>query len=60
MTDKLKSRKFWMAAVTGLLVILNDGIGLNLPSEAIKNVVEVVIAYIIGQGAVDAVSSLKK
>jgi uncharacterized membrane protein len=60
MKDKLKSRKFWMAVVTGLLVILNDGLGLNLPSDAIKSVVEVVIAYIIGQGAVDAVSSLKK
>lgn len=58
--NKFKSRKFWMALVTGLLIIANDGLGLNLPSEAIKQVVEVVIAYIIGQGAVDAVSSLKK
>jgi len=58
--NKIKSRKFWMAVVGALLVVLNDGLGLNLPTESIKTVAEVIIAYIIGQGAVDAVSSLKK
>ena len=58
--EKLKSRKFWIAVVTALLVVANDGLGLNLPADSIKTVAEIVIAYIIGQGAVDAVSSLKK
>jgi len=50
---KLKSRKFWMAVVTALLIVLNDGLGLELPTEAIMTVAGVVIAYILGESAVD-------
>lgn len=51
---KLKSRKFWMAVVVGLLTIANDGLGLGLPEEAIMTVAGVVIAYILGESFVDA------
>jgi uncharacterized membrane protein len=51
--SKLKSRKFWMAVVTGLLIVLNDGLGLELPTEAIMTVAGVVIAYILGESGVD-------
>lgn len=50
---KFKSRKFWMAVVTGLLVVANEGLGLNLPSEAVLTVAGVAISYILGQGYVD-------
>ena len=52
--EKLKSRKFWMAVATALLIILNDGLGLDLPKEATLQLAAVVIAYIIGEAAVDA------
>lgn len=52
--QKLKSRKFWMAVVSGLLVIANQGLDLNLPEEAINAVAAVVIAYIVGEAYVDA------
>jgi uncharacterized membrane protein len=56
--DKFKSRKFWMAVVTGALVVLNQGLDLNLPEDAIMTVAAIAISYIIGQGVVDA--ALKK
>jgi len=49
-----KSRKFWMAVVSGALVVCNQGLGLNLPEEAIMTVAGVAIAYILGEAYVDA------
>lgn len=54
MKEKLKSRKFWVAVFSALIVILNDGLGLNLPGEEIKTVAAIVIAYLLGQSYVDA------
>jgi len=51
--SKFRSRKFWMAVVAGLLVVCNEGLGLDLPTEAIMTVAAVVIAYILGEAAVD-------
>jgi hypothetical protein len=34
--NKIKSRKFWMAVVGALLVVLNDGLGLNLPQSQLR------------------------
>ncbi len=52
-TKKLKSRKFWMAVVSAAVAIANDGLGLNLPQEAIMTVAGVAIAYILGEAYVD-------
>ncbi|MED0678633.1 hypothetical protein P4S83_16610 [Aneurinibacillus thermoaerophilus] len=57
MKNKLKSRKFWMAVVTAGLVIANEGLELNLPSESILSISGLVIAYILGQSHVDAKKS---
>lgn len=50
---KFKSRKFWMAVVAGLLVIANEGLGLDLPTESIMTVAAVVIGYILGEAYID-------
>lgn len=50
---KLKSRKFWMAVVSGLLIIGNEGLGLDLPNEAIMTVAGVAITYILGESYID-------
>jgi len=42
-----------MAVVAALLVIANEGLGLNLPEEAIMTVAAVVIGYILGESYVD-------
>jgi len=53
MKSKLFSRKFILTVATALLTVLNDGLGLNLPSESILTITGVVAAYVIGQGYVD-------
>lgn len=57
---KLKSRKFLMALVGGLLVVLNKGLDMGLPEDAITNLVWLLSAYILGESAVDAVASRPK
>ena len=54
MEKKLKSRKFWMAVISALLVITNDGLGLGLDKEAILAFAGIVMTYIFGQAHVDA------
>jgi uncharacterized membrane protein len=58
--DKLKSRKFWMAVIGGLLIVANDGLGLNLPKEAVMALAAVILSYIFGEAAVDAARALKR
>ena len=58
--EKLNSRKFWVAVVTALLVVANQGLDLKLPEDAIMKIVQLAMIYIFGQGAVDFASGLKK
>lgn len=51
--DKLKSRKFWVSVVAGLLIVLNDGMGMNLDNNTILGFSGIVISYVLGQSAVD-------
>ena len=55
--DKLRSRKFWIAIVGGLLIILNDQFGWGLDEASVNQFVTIAVGYILGQGAVDAVSA---
>lgn len=55
--ERLKSRKFWITVVTGLVVTLNDALGIGLDEDTITQVVTVVAAYVVGQGVVDATIS---
>lgn len=52
--EKLKSRKFWMAVIAGALVVANEGLDLNLPTDTIQTFAGLVISYILGQSFVDA------
>lgn len=51
--NKFKSRKFWMAVVAGGLVVANEGLGLDLPTESVMTVAGVIVGYIIGESYVD-------
>ena len=57
MSDKFKSRKFWMTVVGALLVIANKGLDLNLPEDAILTVAGLIISYVLVQGYVDSKQS---
>lgn len=50
---RLMSRKLWVAVITGVLVIANEGLGLNLPKEEIMTVAGIAMSYILGQSYVD-------
>ena len=43
-----KSRRFWAAMVTSVIVAFNETLGLNLTPEQINNLVMVVGAWVIG------------
>ncbi len=51
--NKLKSRKFWMAIVSGLLVVFNKGLGIDLPEEGILGISGIALGYLASQGWVD-------
>ena len=53
MSSKFKSRKFWMAVVSGLLVIANDGLELGLPSETVIAFAAIVIGWVFAEAYVD-------
>ena len=52
--NKLKSRKFWMAVVTAVLIVLNDGLDLGIDTETVIAFAGIVATFIIGESAVDA------
>lgn len=47
------SKKLFMAIVSGVLVIANDGLDLGLPTESVIAIAGVAAAYIFGQSVVD-------
>lgn len=57
--QKLTSRKFWMAVVGAVLMVANEGLGLNIPSDVIIPFAALIISYILGEGAVDVARTLK-
>ena len=59
MLSKLKSRKFILAVVGGLLIILNQGLDLNLPEGTILAFAGLLASYLIGQSVVDAAGNGK-
>lgn len=58
--DKLKSRKFILSIVAGLLIVANDGLDMGLDPATITNFVTLIIGYVFGQGAVDVAAHFKK
>lgn len=51
--QKLKSRKFILAVGTGLLIILNEGLGLGISNESVMYFVGIIATWIVGESAID-------
>jgi len=49
----LKSRKFWAAILTALVMFINYYTGIELDVESMLAVVLPIVAYIIGEAIVD-------
>ena len=52
---KLGSRKLWAAVIGAAMVALGGQLG--LPEDTTDKLVAIIVAYIIGQGAVDAMAA---
>jgi hypothetical protein len=52
--NKLKSRKFWIAVVSGVLLIVKEGMGIEVDSETVLAFAGIVATWILGESAVDA------
>ena len=50
---KMIGSKKAIAAVTGMIVVGASRLGLDLPEETVGNVVNLIMAYIVGQGFAD-------
>ncbi|HHY70628.1 MAG TPA: hypothetical protein GX519_03020 [Thermoanaerobacterales bacterium] len=50
----LLSRKFWIAIITALTMILADNFGLEIDPEVIVAIILPVVAYILGESYIDA------
>lgn len=55
MSEKFKSRKFWMALLAVLIAFCNEQFNWGMDESAVNQIVATIGLYIIGQGAVDAV-----
>lgn len=56
---KLKSRKFWITVTSAILLVLNEGLGLEVPTDVIIPFVYLVLGYVFVEGAADVVSRIK-
>lgn len=57
MMDKFKSRKLWVTVIGGAITVFAESLGLE--TEAANQIVQLVSAYILGQGAVDVAGVIK-
>ena len=56
MKTKLTSRKFWVAVLGAILTVVSEGLGQEVPWEAVG----ILVAYILGEGASDVVGTFKR
>lgn len=52
--NKFKSRKFWMAVITGILIVLNDGLDLGIDQDTVLAFAGIMATFILGEAGVDA------
>lgn len=50
---KFKSRKFWMAVISALLVILNEGLDLGIDEQTVLAFAGIIMSFIFGEAYVD-------
>ena len=57
---KFISRKLLVAILTPILIGINAGLDHPLDPEAVRNIIAVAVAYLVGQSAVDALDKHKE
>lgn len=59
-TNRLKSRKFWVLIAFGFVATVLDELGVDITEEELRNITYVVMLYLGGQSAVDSVTEYFK
>lgn len=62
MLDKLKlflSRKLLVTVLTGIFLGVNANLDNPLDPEAVRNIVTVIVSYLLGQSVVDVVTAAR-
>jgi len=49
-----RTSKFWLAVVSALLIVANEGLGLNIPTDVVMAFAALIISYILGDSVVTA------
>lgn len=57
--QKLTSRKFLMAVGAAMLIVLTQGLDISVDETLYNQLLSIVVAYIVGEGAVDVARILK-
>ena len=59
MSDRLKSRKLWLAVISALLVILNKKLNLGLSDQDIILMVTSLLSFVVVEGGADIMERRK-
>jgi len=51
------SKKFWVAAIGAVVLLLTDGLGLQLEADTVAGISAIVIGYVGAQGWIDTKKS---
>ena len=57
--DRLKSRKFWMAVVGGLVAFGNSMLGWGLSMEQVWSILTPLLGFMVVEGVKDTAATLK-
>ena len=55
MLNNKLGKEFWIAVITAVLIILNQGLGLGIPEETVWPVVLLILGWIFKNGVVEAI-----
>ena len=54
---RLRSRKWWAAIATGIVLVFGENLGIHLDSDQLWGLAVTAASYLGGQGLVDAVKA---
>tara|TARA_R110000868_G_scaffold33755_3_gene122225 strand:- start:796 stop:969 length:174 start_codon:yes stop_codon:yes gene_type:complete len=53
MLEKFKSRKFIMVTLSAILLVLKEGLNIDIDGDVVMSFAGIMVTYLLGQSAVD-------
>jgi len=57
-SSKLQSRKFWMAVISAIIIIVNALLGKPIDANELGRLIIVIISYILAEAGIDITNSI--